>query len=296
MRQSQMSNKTATVYMMMNAVWKLTKTPNQCFKWKKSMARAKKKTPSPRGNHSGWDYKGQLWIFGGHGHTLAGYLNEHGDFSRNTGANNQLLCYDPLSEDWRNPEPSGTVPEPHSDNASTIIKDKVWMYGRFSTDSDHIYQLNMVSLTWTKIQFGQLKPPHRQMCSLTAVTEYQIVLYGGWCSTSDETLSDTWILDLSSLSWKLYEASQAKLRSGHTQNVGINSSIIIIGGRTSRWKEDGTFYCEVCSDVFSVKLEPMTLQQLTIQKIYHHQDVLPWKLLPNSLKSRFLFPVVGADK
>ena len=278
-----------------NALWKLTRTPNQCFKWREVMARNKKKIPSPRECHSGWEYNGQLWTSGGYGLTLEGYLNDHGDFSGTIhGKNNQLLCYDPWSQDWRNLKPSGTVPEPHSEHTSTIIGDKVSMYGGFSTKPNRIYQLSMVSLTWTEILSGQPKPRYREMCSLIAVTEDQIVLHGG--STSKKRFNDTWILDLPSLSWTRYEASQAKPRSGHTGNVGIGSSIIIIGGIMDSQKKDGSFDSEIYNDAFSVKLEPKTLQQLAIQKIHHHKDVLPWKRLPNLLQTRFLFPVVDADE
>ena len=290
-----------------NAVWKLTITPEQCFKWRKCMARIEKKTPSPRQCHSTWEYKGKLWTFGGHGPSLENYLNDHGDFSSHMeihgyGQNNQLLCYNLLSEDWRNLKPSGTIPEPCSCHASTISGDKVWVYGGFNTNTsqgcDELYQLNMVSLTWTEIQCGQLKPPYRSMCSLTAVTENQILLHGGVdVCASYETFNDTWIFDLSSLSWKkIYEASKGKPRSGHTGNVSMNGSVIIIGGLMFVWNENGHIGYRIYNDVFSVKLEPKTLQQLAIHKIYHHQDVLPWKLMPNSLKSRFLFPVAAAKK
>ena len=285
-----------------NAMWKLTRTPKCCFEWRKGKERAKKKTPSPRNSHSVWEYKGQLWTFGGEGPPLKGYLNNHGHFSGNCGIipgqNNQLLCYYPLTEDWRNLKPSGTIPKPRTRQASTIIGDKVWIYGGESANRiyDELYLLNMVSLTWTKIQSGQLKPRCRYMCSLTAVTENQIVLHGG-LSTSNEILNDTWIFDVSSLSWKNYEASKCKPRCGHTGNVGINSGIIGVGGETEAWDENGFFSVPVYRGAFSVKLEPLpkTLQQQAIEKIYQHRDALPWTLLPDSLKTRFLFPVVVDD-
>ena len=50
-----------------NALWKLIQTPNQCFQWIRVKTQSKKKTPSPRCFHSGWEYAGQLWTFGGSG-------------------------------------------------------------------------------------------------------------------------------------------------------------------------------------------------------------------------------------
>ena len=287
-----------------NAVWRLTRTPKRCFEWRKGTAKAKEKTPSPRDRHSVWEYKGQLWTFAGFGLPLTGYLNDHGDFSGDNfrGQNNQLLCYDPLSEDWRNLKPSGTIPEPRLSHVSAIIGDKVWVYGGFSIDTnpgpnihrtcDELYQLNMVSLTWSGIQTEKVKPPSRNSCSFTAVSENQIVLHGG-CSASNEwtPLNDTWVLNLSSLSWKRHDATKHDPRFEHTGNACTNSSVIIIGGtKIISRDEDGLFQFEADNAVFPVELEPKTLQQLAIQKIYSHRDVLPWKLLPKSLKARFLFP------
>ena len=287
-----------------NAMWKLTRTPKCCFEWRKGKERVKKKAPSPRNGHSVWEYKGRLLTFGGGGPPLKGYLNNHGDFNgddhyygTNPGQNNQLLCYYPLTEDWRNLKPSGTIPKPRASHASTISGDKVWIYGGYSTDPfrvyDELYQLNMVSLTWTKIQSGQLRPRCRKMCSLTAVTENQIVLHGGR-STSNEILSDTWIFDLSLLSWKKCEASKCKPRCGHTANVGTNSGIIGVGGQTAKI-ENRRNYIQFYSGAFSVKLEPKTLQQQAIQKIHQHRDMLSWNLLRDTLRDRFLFPVIVAD-
>ena len=296
-----------------NAVWRLTRTPERCFEWRKSMAKGEENTPSPRHSHSGWEYEGQLWTFGGYGLPLAGYLHDHGDFNEDVeiedfGENNQLLCYDPLSEDWRNLNPSGTIPEPRLGHGSTVIGDNVWMYGGHSTNPygihHELYQLNMANLTWTEIQDGQLKPPLRTFCSMTAVTKNQIVLHGGE-SASYESLNDTWILDLPSLSWKAYKAGTSMLQSRHTGNACLSSGVIMIGGK--RCKESySAWNTMVFSADFFVRLEPKTLQQLAIQKIYrechprrrpfcvrrHHgkRVVFPFEVLPDSLKTLFQFP------
>ena len=76
----------------------------------------------------------------------------------------------------------------------------------------------------------------------------------------------------------------------------MNSSIIFIGGEMKEWDWNGSFSPWVYSGAYSVRLEPKTLQQLAMQKIYHHKVVFPWKLLPHSLKTLFQFPVVVADE
>ena len=281
-----------------NSVWKLTRTPQRYFEWSKVIAQCNKKTPSPRSCHCGWEYAGQLWTFGGLGEPLTEYLNDHGDFSgiNDEVENNQLLCFNPRSEEWKNPQTLGTAPHPRESPAATIIRDKVFVYGGKSPYTrkmfDDLYQLDMISLTWIEIRITHLQPPPRIFCSLNALTEQNLVLHGGMWKLH-LMRNDTWILDLSSLSWEKHITMTEHPRYYHSGTVGLNCSIIIIGGK---FLDESVYH--VYNDVVSVRLKPKTLQQLAIQKIYHHQDVLPWNLLPNSLKALFLFPApdTGGDK
>ena len=86
-----------------------------------------------------------------------GYLRDHGVFDGNY--NNQLLCFDPCSCNWKNPEGFGTVPEPRRGQATTIIGYKVWMYGGHfhGGKSNELFHLDMTGLTWTEIRTGQAK-------------------------------------------------------------------------------------------------------------------------------------------
>ena len=274
-----------------DAVWKLTRMHEEYFVWSEVVVRSKVKTPSPRSGHSGWEYEGRLWTFGGAGPSLVDYLNDHGDFDGwDYGNNNQLLCFDPLSENWRNPQTFGAEPEPRAHHATTVILDKVWLYGGNNTLDDHIcdelFHLDMTSLTWTEIQIGGLKPPCRDNCSLTTITEHHLVLHGGQ-SGSGECFDDTWIFDLPSLSWKKHSAGRDHPRSNHAGTVGVSSTVIIIGGEFYD-KADDIIYC---NDVFSVRLEPKSLQQLAMLTVYNHRDMLAWKHLPTVLIARCLFPV-----
>ena len=65
---------------LMNAVWKLSRTKEGCFIWSKTQFKPPEKLPSPRARLTGWEYTGKLWIFGGYAHSLVGYLNDHGNF------------------------------------------------------------------------------------------------------------------------------------------------------------------------------------------------------------------------
>ena len=276
-----------------NAMWKLARTPTKCFEWKKVIVRDK---PSPRYGHSGWEYAGQLWTFGGYGLPLEDYLHDHGDFNGHFwGDNNQLLCFNPKSREWRNPKSSGTVPGTCMHHATTIIGDKVWLHGEHNDglqlQYNGLHQLDMISLTWTMIEIEHLQPPCRYKCSLNALTDHQLVLHGGTtCPHTNHTpvLNDTWVLDLPSLSWKKHRASYPQSRCSHTGSAVMNGTVII-GGRC--YADTRRRVPQVYNDVITVRLEPQSLQQMAIRTIDQHRHVLPWELLPNQLKTLFLFPV-----
>ena len=200
------------------------------------------------------------------------YLNEHGD-SRGC-FNNQLFHFNPVSSEWTNLKCLGVVPTPRSYHATTVFGDKVWLYGGQTQGitCDDLYQLDMCSLTWTQIQTMTLKPGRMQGCSLNVMRENQLVLHGG----KDE---NTWILDLSSYSWK--KCTYDSFRRHHTGSLGINNNIIVIGGICP--KDDLKPHSEQCLPMCNIALEPKSLQQLSIKTVYMYRGQLPWKHLPKKL-------------
>ena len=94
------------------------------------------------------------------------------------------------------------------------------------------------------------------------------------------TASDTWILDLLSMTWKEHTVARDLPRFGHTGTEGLNGCVIIIGGGTSE------SHCGYNYEI-SFRVEPKHLQQLAIQKIYQYKHMLHRKSLPNSLKALF---------
>ena len=145
------------------------------------------KSPSPRAGHTGWEHAGKLWVFGGKGPSPQHYLNDHGDNISLTAGhseeiNNQLLCYDPNIQKWTNPQCFGATPSPRSGHGYSIIKDKGWIFGGWSQNwiyIDELFELTMQSLTWTQIRTVQPRPEPRCLCTLTALTNNQLVLHGG---------------------------------------------------------------------------------------------------------------------
>ena len=268
-----------------NELWALNKTKSGCFKWSCIKTHCKGESPSPRYGHTGWEYAGKLWAFGGLGPSPEGYLNCHGDVARlylNYLGHNQLLSYDPNTKKWTNPQCFGAVPVPRASHASAIIKKKVFLVGGANNynmvwDND-FFQLDMQSLTWTQLGIGQPSPQACSSCSLTAISDNQLVFHGGYSTERGEALGDTWILDGTSYSWRLYTSRKDHCRQNHTATLGLNSSVIIMGG----YKEDDIIF-DMCDTIFYVKLEPSSLQELALRTICKRKADLPWKCLPKKL-------------
>ena len=272
-----------------NELWKLTEGL-QCIDWSKIEFYHDVKLPSPRCDHSGWKYKECLWVFGGFGPFSSKYLNDHGDFFNKQ--NNQLLCYDPATQKWTNPQCFGTVPCPRRAHSTAVIRDKVWLFSglylsNIMVDPDDFYELDMHSYTWTQITTGGTKPQKRFFSSLSAVSDSQLVLRGGAqyiltvkggnMHLEQNLLNDTWIMDLSSHTWRKYASNLDHHRENHTGSFGVNKSIIIIGG----YSDSHTY--KTYTPTFEVILEPKSLQWLAMKTIYSNQDILSWKCLPSKL-------------
>ena len=269
-----------------NALWKLSKTLNGSFAWQHIKAKCKKKSPSPRYEHNAWEFADKLWTFGGCVTDVVNqsdYLNNYG--YRKGDDNNQLLCFDPSYAEWTNPQYFGDIPKPCSCNGMTIIKARAWLFGGLR-EHNIFYELNMHSLTWTLIKTSEDKPYCETICTLTAITEKQLVLH----SASDKySKKNTWILDLPSMSWRRYSrASEDRPRRRHTCTRGFNSSVIIIGGLYEDFETTDELLEEPL-EILHIILEAKTLQQLAIQTIYKHKHALPWQeTLPMKLKYLFV--------
>ena len=143
-------------------LWKVTKCMGGSFHWNK-ISMEDHQMPSPRFNPCGWDYREKMWIFGGYGKSLVGFLNNHGDFKedeKDWGLNNQLFSFDPSVRTWKSMKCFGDVPSPPDPASATAIKDKCWLYGGYSFDWENdLYEPNMNSLAWTHIQHPSVTIP-----------------------------------------------------------------------------------------------------------------------------------------
>ena len=266
-----------------NELWKLAMDHAGLFAWSEIVMTNNEKTPSPRSDHTGWEYAGKLWSFGGYGSSSDGFLNEYGDFVKLY--NNQLLCFNPSNEEWTNPQCFGMVPEPRGWHATTKCKEKVWLYGGYAFMNalhdlpEHLHELNMHSCTWTQIEIRELQQQPYIFCTLNTISDNKLVLHGG--KRQGKGLSDTWILDIETKTWKRYTSDTNAPQYRHTGSQGISNSVVIIGGVLAN--DNMEPHQSVYKPIFHVLTEPKSLQQLAMQKIYKHHTVLPWKCLPRKL-------------
>ena len=198
--------------------------------------------------------------------------------------NNQLLCYDPSSQILTNPQCCGDVPSPRSNYGSTIVKDKVWLYGGIDKNSipqDDLFQIDMYSLIWTEIESGKIKP-NCMSASLSAISETEVVIvddrWKGSCNRRHMYGSDVLILDLTSQTWKQCTSHRDHPRYHNAVVSGVNRSVIITGGKNHQ-DEHGSSY----TSTYHMMLEAKSLQQLAMKTIYNQRSVLLWKCLPPKL-------------
>ena len=110
-----------------NAVWKLTCTTDNKFDWSQVSPTSNKNIPSPRSFYTGWEYAGQLWIFGGD--DIEPLFDETTFLWLRGGCNNELFVFDPSCNDWTKTKQVGSVPENRSMHATSRLGDFVWLYG-----------------------------------------------------------------------------------------------------------------------------------------------------------------------
>ena len=297
------------------ALWKLARTTNG-INWEEIKFKHKHLTPSNRCSHTGWEYGGKMWIFGGYGASFHnGFLADHGDMSLNTngigGYNNQVLYFNPTKQKWTNAVCQGEIPSARALHAVSRVHDSIWLYGGISCEAftDDLCVLNMNSLVWTEIQKNwPLKPMRCYGHSFTAIGDSQIILHGGKLvyQISDDHhqfmdmvkgfmfghndymfCNPSWILDLSSLSWRKHTGIKDHTRSHHTGTTAGDSVVIFGGGSTLAITFlFCTLYKKTYSDMICISQGPKSMKNLCLRGAHKHQAVLKhkWHTLPRSLQ------------
>ena len=257
-----------------NEVWKLTRSTKALYSWNTLQTTDRTKTPSERIWYSMWKYDEKMWIFGGYGPPLDGYLNDYGDFTTTPhirGYNNQLLSYDPFCQMWINVACSGDVPVPRAEASSAIVNDRAYLLGgqtHLFIDND-LYELNMHSITWTRIETTGGSSTGYSGDSLIPVLGNKLARYGG-CEGS------IWIFDTHSHTWKELLGNKVGCDYHHTGITGLHGSAVILGKTI---QPQGQAY----NPVITVRIEPKSLQQFAMQTVYHKVDRTFWGMLPKKL-------------
>ena len=303
-------NENETVFRS-TTLWTLSKAPSDNFEWKKVHLKHKKKktkpkpkTPSSRSYPSGWEYEGNLWIFGGYGENIVGpnYLSNHGTFQPDDpedvklgGSNNQIHCYNLRAQKWTNPKCDGAVPSPRSYHATAKVNDKVYLYGGQSgVEQNHkvfkdLYELGMDTLIWTEIEVNNLVvniPPALYSHTFTTMdNDNQIALYGGVTEWNSQSSRETWTYNIESKSWKRRNPIfGVHARFDHTATPASNG-VIVFGG--IQWKGFGKKKCYPvpCNGVAHIHINVMSFEQLALNAAYKHRGTTQaeWKTLPKHL-------------
>ena len=261
-------------------LWKLIMSTYDSFQWRRIQIEDVTKTPSRRDGHCAWQYEDKMWIFGGQGSPPNNFINKHGHFVVNPNRpvwNNQLLSFDPSIQTWEDVQYYGDIPSPRACGAAAITNHQVWLYGGYDSNYGNLYDffnLNMHSFVWTKIGNGR-KIRKRFLLTLTPITTNQLVLHSQGLRSNSRT---TWIIDVQSNTWRKHRECNSILNNSCTSTTGLNKDVIVI-------THGSTQYYNI---VFSVMLEPKTLQQLAMKLVFEHRTALPWESLPPKLKCKMM--------
>ena len=282
----------------------LQKKPQGCFSWSLIKFRSKQNLLLQDILTRDGEFAEKLWVLGGSTEHTSEYLNDHGEFINNgpiETITNQLLCFDPSLAERINPKCKGDIPEPHSDQPAAKIRDKVWMLGKNNRTCCGLYQLDMLSLIWTKIETTlPMSFADGPDFSMSTISDNQLVVHGGFRDSKKR--STTWIFSLPLLSWRqymktppcnhvedelqynIYLSIWRHQRYGQTCTQGNNNTAVVIGGLNFC----GEYYEDAQQNIH-VMLEPKSLQQLATKVIHKHMTSLPWEILPRKLRALLNF-------
>ena len=267
------------IYFYLEDVWKLSKTPQKNFTWTKVDVQGIR--PCYRTAPSYWEFDDKMWLF-------AGYLDSipfrDGEYN--------FTSFDFSSRQFSNVQSFGEIPSSRIEFEAAKLGSKVYLYGGrhdYNIRLDDLYVLDMNSLTWTQLYpAGPLQPVARGGHTFTAISDTEIMLHAGYLADTLHA-NDTWILDITSLSWKECSQSEHKKRSWHSA-TNIDGSVIIIGGLDCG-NPPNRYDWTTHSDVFHITHEnrPKALEQLSLRAVHKHKDLLTPtdRCMPEELYARF---------
>lgn len=263
-----------------------------------------------------WTSNGKVFVFGGYGNPpnanirlprTTFFILDEENFVR--GWNNQLIMFDPKTNQLSWPNVTGDVPCPRAACASAcdIRTGKVYLFGgRFKNmRMNDLYVGNLSSngreFVWRMISNNtndcDTKPKGRSWHSMTFINNDKLLIYGGF-SESDEPLNDCWCLDLCCYSWTRMKHFEGEPRLWHTAHyIKDASSVYLIGGCTKNIFSDNMegdiWHPET---IGKLKVQPLTLKQISIDFVAQNHSKYNSELselpafLQEQIHSRHLYP------
>ncbi|KAH9404773.1 Kelch domain-containing protein 2 [Tyrophagus putrescentiae] len=264
-----------------------------------------------------WQYDDRLYLFAGYGRGCdpaqwradPGYefiLDHSSPWHYPRGWNNQLVCYDPASNQWQWPETTGDVPIPRAAHAAACLGSRVFVFGGRNGGKrmNDMYVLDMRTMVWTQIM--ENNEHHavsgRSWHSLTALSDSVLLLYGG-LSTDSRRCTTAGSSTATPSPGRRFSCPSTGPASGTAPSARPSGkvSVLICGGATENLallsnNPDSRIYAR---ETFSIELQPKSLYRLCLGAVSRHEATLrpKWYDLPHnlqevlSLRSRSTLPV-----
>jgi hypothetical protein len=160
---------------------------------------------------------------------------------------NDLYSFEMADCRWTKMETKGEAPSPRCGMSVVTDGDKLYIFGGLTSDTKYqsdVYELNLASLRWTKLECSGDIPAGRERHSAVLDNSKRMIVYGGWVHGGAS--NQCYTLDLSNLKWVKNAPpsiqqdstggdSQTR-RYGHSAHL-INGGrhMLVFGGKNQFW-------------------------------------------------------------
>ena len=268
--------------------------------------------PPPSEKGAGWEYEGDIWIFGGYSQSMVSSRGSEAsyeiaqDHQSGGGWTNSLVYYSPRENRYHRPVTRGRPPCPRAGSTSCVRGHKVFVFGGRCRQRrlNDLHCLDLESLTWSLLEAGTQPDPWAPASSLcpaprslhTMVRAAQrLIVYGGLGQLS-APLNDCWVLEVSDdgispdHAWRELELDydHGEVRCWHTASVTRDQEMVIMSGLTQEYYLTRMDLDDHPEDVLHINFGPQSLLRLTLEAVagklemseqFHDLDCLPRQLL-----------------
>uniref|UniRef100_A0A914CFR2 Kelch domain-containing protein 2 n=1 Tax=Acrobeloides nanus TaxID=290746 RepID=A0A914CFR2_9BILA len=265
-------------------IWKFHKIPDE------------DKLPTPRDKSAAWATKNGLYFFAGYGPSwrrvntskyifqVQDYFEDSDSYIFGNSWNNQLFRF---TDKWERIEHGGYIPTPRAASGATYVKhtDKTYVFGgRHNMERlNDLYELDMKSFIWTKIDLKPA-PEGRSWMTFTYNPDRNCVYMYGGLSSHSEPMQDTWILNIDTakkeLKWEKMPNVALPPRLWHC-SVFVDGALISYGGLCASPPLQSDV--EVVNTIQVTTFSPSSLMNLAMQKVSSNGRML-------SLTPKHLWP------